>query len=101
MLESQDQEEEAEAQGVEEQEGPGIGPPAHVVLRGDARQVVEAALQGPHHGIQEGALPLEDPAHVLAQGLREGEEQEEEDHELGQGIGAHWNLSGCSRAKPR
>ncbi len=101
MLEALQHYQKDEPDEAEQQHGPGVALPVHAVVGFDARDAVDAAFDGPDHGIQEHRLALEDPAHVLAHGLGQQDQKPEEKSELKKRIGRHWNFSGINSAMLR
>ena len=90
-----------EAQGVEEEDGRGVGLPAHLLVARDAGRPADQALHRAQHEVKTARPPGEDAGEVPAQRLDGEGEQGEEEEGLEQTVQGHWNHSGLRRAARR
>ena len=89
VLQTLDEVGEDEGDGAEQEHGDEVLGPAHLFFRVDAGGAIEQALDGEQYGVQEGAATLEDERHESAEGLRESEDQGEEDGDLQPAVKGH------------
>ena len=89
VLEALDDVGEQQRDGAEEQHRDGVLGPAHLLVGVDAGEAIEEALAGDEDGIEQGRAALEDARHVAAHGLREEQDEREEEGNLQPAVERH------------
>ena len=80
VLQHQHREKRYEQHQVEENHGPGIALPAHLLVPVHPADPVEQVFTGSKDRRQEGPLPLEDPGHEGAERLHQGQQDDEKEN---------------------
>ncbi len=86
---------------IEQQECDGVRLPAHLRLRIDAREPIDAALQPTENRIESARLSLENAGHVPAERLDECHQHDQVNRQLYPRTRAHENHSGFKNATTR
>ena len=86
---------------IEEEHRHGVGLPAHLLVGSDAAQPIDQPLEPAEHAIQTARPALVDAGHVCAEGLGEGEEDDQVEDELKNSVRRHEKSSGFSKASTR
>ncbi len=86
---------------VEEQHRDGVGLPALLDVRPDARGPVDQALEPAERAIEPDGLPLVDPGHVEPERLRQSQQHDQVERQLKAAVAGHENTSGFSSATTR
>ena len=100
-LEALEQVHDQQAREVEEQHRERIGLPAHFAIGPDTRESVEEALEPPEDPIQAHGPTLVHARHVGAEGLGQGEEDDQVERQLQDAVAGHEKTSGLRSATTR